>query len=430
MNLLTHNSVKKAWIFCRLFALCFLLGGCNIFSPEDLSLLLLVTKDNCWACSAYKVVWEAIGDTVQSVFPHITVIGLNTLGVGLLFWIAFNVGKLVVAVKEPNLKEFITGFAAVLFKSFVVAVILMGSDQALQVLDMFITPIITSFVSLSTLILFSEPTIATHFAAPTSDIIITADYPIFTAHLGSLVEDVIYRIYVAFNSGMALGGRIMLSVDFVSQMTGLMVILVFFYMMLLFPMLFLESFIHLGAITVLFPLFLVAWVFPATKSYIKTAWDVLFQAMAQILITCIYIGVLVTVIKSYSSASSLSQQLTDPALLLGIKNMSNNGLAFFALIYSMFKLSNDIPKITSFFVGEVNRSTMLKYFGRMQNVGMGMGKMVAGAALIGTGVGAASGKGLMQSGVKDTMTAIKSFAEGPDNTDPDGSSMLNRTKGI
>lgn len=385
--------------------------------PEAIALFSAVKKENCWPCSAYSIIWDAIGNGVKQLFPNISTLALNTLGVGLLFWTALTVGKFVATVKEPNIKEFTTNFFKTLFKAFIASVILLTPENTLAIIDLVVTPVITSFTDLSRAVLFAEPTIAKHFAAPSFSTDFAKDYPIFTAYLGNQIQDIIYRIYIAFNSGIALGAHMLISIDLMSWVIGIFIILVFFYMMLLFPLLFLESFFMLGAVIILFPFFLAAWVFPSTKGYMKTAWDVLFQATAQILMTCVYIGVLITVIKTYSDSSSfsLSKQLTDPALLLGIKNLSDNGIAFFALIYCMFKLSDDIPNITSFFVGEVNRSKVLEAFSKVQNLAINAGKFVAGAALVGSGIGAPIGKGLMTSAAMDTSKTLANFGSFDEN---------------
>lgn len=417
------TGIKKACIFLLLLNVCLLLSGCVSLNPEEIAMFVAVKKSNCWPCTAYRVVWDAIGNGVDALFPRISKLALNTLGVALLFWTAFTVGKLVATVKEPNIKEFTTNFFKVLFKAFIVSVILVTPESTLAIIDLIVTPIITSFTSLSRAVLFAEPTIAKHFAAPSSFADISKDYPIFTSYLGNQIQDIIYRIYIAFNSGIALGARMLISIDFVSWITGLFIMIVFFYMMLLFPLLFLESFFMLGAVIILFPFFLVAWIFPSTKSYANSSWGILFSAVFQILMTCVYIGILVSVIKTYSSSFSLSKQLTDPALLLGLKNMSNNGIAFFALIYCMFKLSNDIPNITDFFVGEVNRSQILAAFSKAQSLAVSAGQFVAGAALVGTGAGAAIGKGLMTSAAAKSAKTVSEFGTGEEGS---GSGGVNR----
>lgn len=404
---------KRIWLLCLMPVIC-LLTGCGGITADDIALATAVKQANCWPCTAYRVVWDAIGSVVTNAYPFMCQSALSILGLALMFWLMMTAIKLVGALKEPNLKEFIPKISSVLFKSFVVAAVLSSGPLAISVVDIIVTPVLTAFISLSRAILFAEPTIAKHFVSVGDFVSAIGNHLFFSSQIGSQVEDVIYRLYLAFNSGLALGGRMMLIPDFMSWIIGLFTMMTFFFFMLFFPLLFLEGFVNLGMIIVLFPIFLVAWVFPSSKEYIKRPWEILFQAAAQILITCIYVGVLVNVLKSYSNSFSLTKQLTDPALLLGIKNMSNSGLAFFALIFCMFKLSNDIPAITSFFVGDIARSGIAAKFAAMGRMLVGAGKVVVGAALASAGLGAV-GKGMMADGAQSSKDALKNtFGDGND----------------
>lgn len=405
-NEFTERYFLKIGLFCLVAVL---LTGCVPLSSDDIAQVVAVKASNCWPCAAYKSVWNAIGGVATNAFPMVCSAALNLLGMGLMFWLMMTGIKLVSALKEPNLKEFIPKINAVLFKAIVVAVILSSSTYVIQILDMIVTPVLLGFVSLSRAVMFAEPTIAKHFASLSSlNDVAVGDYVLFSSTIGSQLQDVIYRLYLAFNSGIALGARMMLSIDTISWVLGLLVMLTFFFMMLFFPLLYLEGFITLGVVILLFPILLVGWVFPSTKSYIQEAGKILFQAAAQILITSIYVAVIVNVLKSYSSSFSLIKQITDPALLLGLKNMSNNGIAFFALILCMFKLSNDIPKVTSFLVGQqINRSVIMRKFMGFMNIITGVGKVAVGAALAGAGMGIV-GKSMMQDGATSAKNAVMS----------------------
>lgn len=400
------GSYLKGIQFLILMSFLCLLTGCAGFSANDIALATAVTQANCWPCTAYRVTWDAIGSATINTYPFMCRSALSILGLALMFWLMMTAIKILGALKEPNLKEYVPKISSVVFKAIVVAAVLSSGQLAISLADIIVTPVLTAFISLSRAILFAEPTIAKHFVSLSDFISSIGHYAFFSSKIGSQVEDVIYRLYLAFNSGLLLGARMMISPDFMMWLLGIFVMMTFFFFMLFFPLLFLEGFVNLGLIIVLFPIFLVCWVFPSTKEYIKRPWEILFQAAAQILITCIYVGVLVNVLKTYSNSFSLTKQLTDPALLLGVKNMSNSGLAFFALIFSMFKLSNDIPSITSFFVGDIARSGIAAKFAAMGRMALGAGKVVVGAALAGAGLGGI-GKGMMADGLQSSKDALK-----------------------
>ena len=294
------------------------------------------------------------------------------------------------------MKDYIPKIAGVLFKAMVVGIILSNPKYMLYILDLIMSPVLEAFTNLSTSIIGSE---SEWFKIPFSDV--KSDYAIFTRNIGSQMQDIVYQLYLHFKSGFFLGARMMMHFEFMAIITGLLIMSMFFYFMLFFPLIILEGFISVGFVLIMFPFFLAGWVFPPTKGYITESIKILFQGVAQVLVTCIYISIIIAIIEEYSDSFSITKSLTDPSLLLGLNNMSNNGLAMLGLIYAMFKLTNDVPNITSFFVGEMNRSVILRTFSRAANVATNIGKIAIGGALAGTGVMGAVGKGMMASGAKN-----------------------------
>ena len=386
---------KKALYLCLVLAPLFLLTGCGSLglSAENLTMASVFATGGCWPCSMFKVVWESIGSAFSNTYPTTSHLASMILGIGLLFWLTFTIGKLVISLKEPNMKDYIPKIAAVLFKAIVAGIILANPNYMLYILDLIMSPVLESFTNLSTSIIGSK---SEWLKIPFSDV--SKNYTIFTRNIGSQMQDVVYQLYLHFKSGFFLGARMMMHYEFMSIITGGLIMCMFFYFMLFFPLIILEGFISVGFVLIMFPFFLAGWVFPSTKGYITESIKILFQGVAQILMTCIYISIIIAIIEEYSDSFSITKSLTDPSLMLGLTNMSNNGLALLGLIYAMFKLTNDVPNITSFFVGEMNRSVILRTFSRAMNTAKNIGKIAIGGALAGTGVMGAVGKGMMASG--------------------------------
>lgn len=395
-------QVKTLWKWGLCSLLLFVSGCSNSIDPKEVENLFRIKKENCWPCTMYKITWEAIGDLIIEMFPVLCKTALDILGIGLLFWITFTVGKMIAALKEPNLKDFITNMATVLFKAFLVAAVLYNSQFVYDILSVIVTPTLEAFIQISRNIMFADPTIAKNFAVAETYTNIASDSTIFTTKVGNQLQDLIYRVYLGFHSGIGLGAKMMATLDFTTQMLGLIVIFIFFYLMLMFPLLFIEGFMLLGAVIFFFPFFLVAYVFPSTKGYLTSAWKVLFVSMAQIVLTCVYMAIMLTVIRSYADDTfSIGAQLTDPMLLVGLKNMQQQGLAFFALVFVMFKMTSDIPSISAKLVSDFNRSAISRGIQQVANIGKSLGLFAAGMAISGTGIGTGVGKAMMAKATKD-----------------------------
>lgn len=423
-----------------LFSSLLFLGGCSA-AFQSISDIFDVKKENCWPCTMYKAVWEATGLMVTVSFPQMCSNALVLLGIGVLFWITFTVGKLIATVKEPNLKDFIGNMAMILFKAMCVAAVLYSSSFTIYILDLIVTPTISAFVDLTRAVMFSNSTIAKNLAAASismGDIVSQSN--IFTSDLGNQVQDLVYRIYLGFHSGMGLGGRMLVSPDPVMVTLGVAVIFMFFFLMLTIPLLFIEAFVFLGVVIVLFPYLLVAYVFPFCKPFIKNAWNVVFVCMAQIVLTGVFMAIMITVVKNYSnSVFSITKQFSDPVLIFGLKNMKDDALAFFALVYIMYKMTAEIPSISARLIGDFNRSRMSMAIQQSMNIGKNLGLMLGGIALTGTAATGAAGlavlnqasdqlKGVVRSGNTNEIASMgtSSGDGGNSNKDAEMSSVANQ----
>lgn len=413
--------LKKAFQGMFLTSLLFL-GGCSgAGSPEQLAEFFKIKKENCWPCTMYKAVWEAIGAIVSKSFDTMCANALTLLGVGMLFWIAFTIGKLVSSLKEPNLKDFIGNMAGVLFKGFVVAVVLYNSKFTLEILNMVITPMFTAFVDLGRTLIFADPTIAKNmttasaysiggleigafsisFGTSGSNLSNINDSAIFTAQIGNMIQDLIYRVYVGFHAGVGLGFRMIMSTDTTISLMGIVISFIFFYLMLTIPLLFIEAFALAGVVIIFFPFALICVVFPSTKAYVNAFWKVLFVSMAQIVLTCLYMAIMITVFKTFTEDNfSISKQLFDPLAIMGMKSMNDNVLAVFSLCFIMFKMTSDIPNISSRLIGDFNRSVMAQGIQRAVDITKNIGIVAGGAALASTGIASGVGSAMMAQGVR------------------------------
>ncbi len=412
------NMRSKYLVMGMVCLLLFALSGCTAALPEEIAGLVAVKKENCWPCTGYKVVWEGLAKLTNAVYPIMSGWALNFLGVALLFWLIFTVNKYIMAVKEPNIKDFISSIAMILFKAVVVAAILITPENTMAVLDLVVTPAITAFVELSKAIMFSDSGLAKNFAGKIEYEAIETSSTLFASNVGNQLQDIVYRVYLGFNSGIALGARMLISIDMVSWAMGFFTMFVFFYLMLVIPLIFMEGFIIVGIVFVMFPFFLVSYVFPVTKTYLKVAWEALFVAVMQILITCIYLTVLLSVIKTYSKDFTIGKQLTDFMFMTGLKDMTGSSLAFFALVYCIFKMANDIPSMTTFLTGSFNRSQTVQMVRNYTGIATNAGKFVLGAAMVGSGVGAVHGKAMMTdatAGLGRSLTSGSAFTGNPDD---------------
>lgn len=429
---LQQIRIKKVLSFCLLLLPLIFLTGCSqLLTAESITNLMkkgagaatglgvlgtiVESTSQCWACSVFIIAWNAIGEAFNGLYEVMSKIARLLLGVGLLFWLTFTIGKMVCQLKEPNMKDYIPKIAGILFKSIIVGIALSAPAHTKNILTIFVEPIMecTIYISklvlpndldvestiLSVLSLFSFPSVT--IAGFLDDSI--SNYPVFTKDIGESLKEVIYNLYDTFKGGFALGAKMMFQIDPMGVASGGLILATFFYFMFYFPLLLIEGFAALGVVLILFPIFMAGWVFPATKNYLGEAIKVIFQSVAQILVTCIYISVIIAILNANQNMFSPTRLLTDPALVDAVSNLNNNGLAFFAMVFCLLKLTNDIPNITSYFVGEMNKSIIARNFSKMQKLMASGAKMMVGSAMASTGVLAGVGHALAAQGSREAI---------------------------
>lgn len=401
-----RHRLKKALYLSMLFMPVFLLTGCGSLglTADNMTMAVTFLTGGCWPCTMFRSVWEAIGSAFANSYGVTSKLAAILLGVGLLFWLTLTIGKMIVSIKEPNMKDYIPKIIGILFKALVVGIIVNTPGYAVYILDLLISPVLEAFTNLATTIIGKE---SDWFKIPFSDV--KKNYVIFTRNIGSQLQNVVYQMYLQFRGGFFLGARMMMHFEIMAIITGGLIMCMFFYFMMFFPLVILEGFVSIGVVLILFPLLLVGWVFPPTKGYIVESFKIFIQGVSQVLITCIYIAIIVTIIEEYSEAFSITKSLSDPALLAGLTNMSNNGLAILGLLYAMFKLTNDIPNITSYFIGEVNRSSIVGTFNKTFQIAGKMGMIAMGGALAGTGIMKGVGQTMMKAGAAGMAHDVNSW---------------------
>lgn len=408
------TAIKNALKICAFFAvLCFLTGceGLKLSSEAD----WVASVQNCWPCTLYKAAFDAVGTLVKNLYPTMASRGLLIMGVGLLFWLAFTSGKMLTSMIEPNIKEYIRSVMVVLFKAMVVSAILISSDTFLCVIDMIVSPVLTTFTELSRIVLTANTNINNGLVWP-EQYMVQKDgvCDLFGGQISYQLQDIIFRVYVALNSGMTLGYYVMVEKSFLNWIVGPFIIWMFFMMSLIFPLMFAESFIRLGAVIVLSPFFFAAWVFPSTKSAIKKAWDVVFGAMFQLLIGCIYIGLVVGVIQLFADNNwpgmlGNSRQTSDPSMMVNFRRLSTEAISFFALIIIMNRMQSNIPAIAGALGGDSSKSEIVGFMNGVKQLAISAAMIAAGAAL--SAFGFPGGAAMIQSGAQRAASQAEDAAK-------------------
>ena len=366
-------------------AVILLLSGCgeNPTAPEEEN-----GYTSCWACGVYEAVFNAIDSFMEALMRLTTQWGVTLLGVGLLFWLLFYIGKFLVTIQEPNLRKFLFPITTVLFKAFVVYAMIHEADTYIAFVgDNFLQPILDFFVQFSKLVLDSNQMVqmetAVNLPAETG---LNAEPSLLFGNVREGFLEIIYRLFSALKMGINLGFVIWTKMGFVTFIFGLFVICMFWWLLLIMPLSFTDALVRIATVVIISPLVLVAWVFPPTKKLIGKLWGVILGSGMTLLFSCFYVTLTTYIIllfaeRTYPGILGPSRQASDPGLVNDITTLSSGSLAFFVLILALNKLSGYIPDLANQFGGESVRGSWVKAVNGLKKLSIATAKIAIGIAI-------------------------------------------------
>ncbi len=348
------------------------------------------TLANCWVCSIYGTVFSVannvVYDSVNQLMPTVQVI----FGFGLLFFLLYQVGRIMVFVPTKEMigqmKE--TGF--VLVKALMVGVLILNGDNFLWFFkEAFLYPVGQFFMMMSNAVLDAVPASGEYFSGvegltpDTKQVWIAEGVPVnFTGKidifgdLGIQVQYTLSRIFSSLRTGLTLVLHLMTR----SSFTGWCVALVALYqvvgLMIVFPLIFIDAFVMMAFYTIWLPFCLVMWIFPfkSTKKFLKAIMPGQFiSGFMDLLFGCIVVVLMVTMLQVFSDLvlgnilNETAQEASD-ALITSAAAGRPNIIILMMLLVAVKKMAYEVSDFSSFFGGVNGRSAVLVVMQRAQKL--------------------------------------------------------------
>ena len=381
--------------------------------------------EDCWPCSAYTTTFDALEKSMTKLINICCQNAFTLLGICLLFFMLFHIGKFLVTIQQPNIRKFVFPMTTVFFKAVIVAALIGSSSSAsespywVDFMGNFTRPVLGFFAEMSKMILDSNDLVkgATQ-AASVADLDVdfsVAKDSLFGAYndLGGTVEvrdasgalidsvdvedtvagaflDIVYRIYIALRMGVTLGFNLWQQGNGVANASAyiiaILIIFMFWVLMLVMPMSFLDSIVRIAAAAILSPFALVGWVFPPTKWMLGRLWGVLLGAGLTLMFSCFYVALTVFVVnvyaeKNYPGIFGSATQSKDPNLLVEVQGLSTTIIGFVVVILCMNRLGGFISKFSNQFGGEAPDSSFIKAFQGAKKLSIAAGKAALAVAV-------------------------------------------------
>lgn len=257
----------------------------------------------CWFCPLFTVLFNTINTLATKVATNLTDILLATLGVGILFFIAFRVGATLIKLQEVDLMQFLGDLFKHLGRAIIAAALIAGT---VQIFHYIVSPFLTYALNLSLTFMQSASITGstatdTYLKVAVGDITSTAENicagfqsaATSTNTTTAFSNDLLYALrcmLATVSANLVLGmvvGLVVFGMGLVAnfifpdvQMTlsGGVIFISFFMIYLAVPFRLIDNMLRLAFVGALMPFWVILWVFPATVQYTKNAWNMFLAA--------------------------------------------------------------------------------------------------------------------------------------------------------
>ncbi|MDR2902850.1 MAG: hypothetical protein LBU87_07110 [Lactobacillales bacterium] len=347
---------KYIFLFLLILIPCFLTGVCETFAqsvpvemhenirgrggssttavdPTSFTEFFLkwVTDDfsGCWFCGVFSTIFDAVNQLATYSVENLSASFLVILGIGILFFLVFKVGKMFVQFQNVDLMQFMDELLKPLGRAMIAAALLIFS---LSIFEIVVNPFLKMSLDLSEAIFtatsksdFSVVMVQrSNTAGGTNQLNnVTYEKKDFsqtgdsntkgTALKGEVKAALLYNMRLLSSSlifGMASGVFFIIksfSAAFLSfkvfpsiymLFMGIILLITYSAIYLTFPLKLFDALVRLAFVCALMPLWIVLWVFPATVDYTKKAWGMFLNTCLLFVTLSVSLGFILIILEN------------------------------------------------------------------------------------------------------------------------------------
>ena len=275
------SRIRFGKLVCVLLTLAVIscVTACKNETTEDSSMSVTPSTSGCLTCPLFELMYDAGDSLCQTMHAKTAGPAIKLLGAAFAIWLAFYVMKFVGSMKHPDIGGFWNGLAVRGFWLVLIAALLSNTDEILKTV---VEPIFGAFLEVGMKVLAGLP------AGSEGTISCSASDP--KEGLLCVVAASSKRFWQAVLTACQMISFTYIFLNIMLVISGCIAIVFTFLLVILTPLYLLETIFCYFIVLSLLPMWLVAFTFPATRKFTKSAWDYLMAVFVQIFGVCIFLG--------------------------------------------------------------------------------------------------------------------------------------------
>lgn len=389
--------------------LCLVLSACGV---EDYNTSMDTLdgeyrqKANCWGCTIFEALFNAIDDMITVLYDKIADGARNLLALIFAFWIAFHVGKMLLSFKEPDTQEFWTDMTKTAFAVIFCAVVLTNKNTLFEFLFFTIVPVFEGVIDVAVAVIsqsFGEIGVEADYTsctlAPTGDASITKA---LGDNMRETLVCLIFEMHKRLTYGFFFAYKLMATGGFVEWVFALFLLLIFFLLSFMFPFYLVDGIFRIGIAFILLPILVAFWPFKVLRSYVTPAWNLIFGAFIHIMMMAIFVTLIVEILVDFTnlavgridqSEELIENTINAPEAMLFMAFLGFYCIKFVGNVNLISGQMSDTAASTALFTQAIKK--MMQMAGNLGQAGMNKAKQMGAAKMMG-GKGGGKGGGAMK----------------------------------
>lgn len=383
--------MKKIAMIVLVLFLCVL---CTTNAMANVSFVSTITefgKEFCWFCPIFGTLFDAMNTIATNITTKMSQTFLAIMGTALLFSIGFKTAKMLTSLQAVDLMQYLTDLFRHLGRAIIASAFLWAS---LSIFTYIVSPFLTMSLSLSTSILNEGGFMAQMIDADQGgaikhiDVCHEADtdalslmaaeennlqdgnapQKAFAPSVKAALMCVLKTVSASLIGGMAIGATFyefgwwdltFIFPNILAVATGALIVIGHLLIFVAVPFKYIDSMVRLAFVCALMPLWIVLWVFEATRGYAKKAWDMflstcaIFVCMSVVLILVLH---LINAALPADVARKVVEYLMAGQILkaLGAIDMDGkNFLVTLIMCFTGYKMLGTATTLASSFIGSI-----------------------------------------------------------------------------
>ena len=383
--------MKKILMIVLVLFFCIL---CTTNAMANVSFVRTVTefgKEFCWFCPIFGSLFDAMNKIATQITTNLSEIFLAIMGTALLFSIGFKTAKMLTSLQAVDLMQYLTDLFRHLGRAIIASALLWTS---LSVFTYIVSPFLTMSLTLSTSILneggFMAQMIDASQGGSIKEINVCneedtdalplmlseekklqsgkAPQEAFAPSVKAALMCMMKTISASLIGGMAIGATFyefgwwdltFIFPNILAVATGALIVIGHLLIFIAVPFKYIDSMVRLAFVCALMPLWVVLWVFEATRGYTKKAWDMflstcaIFLCMSVVLILVIH---LINAALPAEVAKTVVEYMMAGQILKALAAIDMDGKNFLVTLimcFTGYKMLGTATTLASSFIGSI-----------------------------------------------------------------------------